>query len=98
MPKQFEETLLLSEEILAETPFDDLPGDGFQQDTEEDEDMELHKVMDEFHEQLFELIPADFPKQHSVLVEDEDEDEDEQLVEEHATAGQHIHIVPTLQE
>jgi hypothetical protein len=100
MPGQFEETLLLSEEIPAETPFDDLPGDGFQQDAEEDEDMEPHEVMDEFHEQLFELIPTDFPKQHSVSVEDEDEDEDEdeRLVEEHATAGQHIRIVPTLQE
>ena len=100
MPGQFEETLLLSEDILAETPFNDLPGDGFQQDAEEDEDIEPHEVMDEFHEQLFELIPVDFPKQHSVSVEDEDEDEDEdeQLVEEHATAGQHICIVPTLQE
>lgn len=98
MPGQFEEALLLSDEIPAEAPF-----------TLEDEDMEPHEVMDEFHEQLSELIPADdpgpshlssFPKQHSVSVEDEDEDgdDDERLVEEHPTAGQHIRIVPTLQD
>jgi hypothetical protein len=105
MPGQFEEVVLSQDVPLLEDDF----LHATDSDEAADDNIEPHEVMDDFHEQIFELIPAEGfdldapspslprPRRTSNSLAPEDEDDD-RLVVEHPTAGRHIRIVPTLHE
>src|ERR1700712_4280665 len=95
MPGQFEEVVLCQDVPLLE---DDFLHAADSDEDEADDNIEPHEVMDDFHEQIFELIPADGfdldapgpssprPRRTSKSLAPEDEDDD-RLVVEHPTAG-----------
>ncbi|KAG2112064.1 uncharacterized protein F5147DRAFT_572996 [Suillus discolor] len=98
MPGQFEEEVVSQDLPDTDTLPEGLPEEHFLPDDDVSDQMEPQDVMEGFHEELFQLIPAHDVDMDAPGPSNLSNDDDDRLTEEHPTAGQHICIVSMLYE